>query len=360
MVMRATTPGEEHNPVTPTRAAEAVRQLAFYGAVAHTLFIPLFLYLGFPLLALVNIFSVAAWLQGARLNRKGHTDEAIRWISAEILLHAVIATSVLGWGSGFQAYLVLCLVLTAFHSGVGRRLLWMVVAGYLSAYLGLYVGSEYLTEPGERVDRFVSLVLYSANYSVAFLGIGFGSLLYRQSSERTESGLALLARRDPLTKLPNRRCMEEILKAEVRRTNLGGKPFAVALADIDHFKEFNDHYGHDCGDDILRGVSQLLETSLRSGDSAARWGGEEFLILMRAPDLASARIGVERIRSEVAEREWLYQNQPLRLTLTFGLALYEPESCLESCLKCADARMYIGKRTGRDKVVSSDGSDECT
>ncbi len=144
--------------------------------------------------------------------------------------------------------------------------------------------------------------------------------------------------------------MSELLQGERARSLLDGKRFVVGLADIDHFKTINDLHGHDCGDYVLKEVSMLLVETLRSGDAVARWGGEEFLILMRVPDLESSLIGIRRVQNRLVETSIRFQGREVPVTLTFVLALVEPGGCLESAVKRADEQLYLGKRAGRNRV----------
>lgn len=342
---------EPDDSVPGQRAALAIRHVAFYGALTHALFIPLFLLLNVRSLAFLNIFSVAVWLYAARLNKRDRTDEAIVWINGEILMHALAATMILGWECGFQAYVILSLVTVSFQRRVGRRILPLVVSLLLTAYLGLYLSTEFVFK-AERINTTIAFALFAVNHAVAFLGIGFGTLLFRRASERLEQDMTLLANRDTLTSLPNRRCMTALLHGERKSSILDGKRFVVGLADVDHFKKINDEYGHDCGDFVLKEVGHLLEEALRSGDAVARWGGEEFLILMRSPDIESSLIGVKRAQDRLGSHSFDFQGREVKVSLTFGLVLVEPGGCLETALKTADDRLYQGKRAGRNRVVS--------
>jgi diguanylate cyclase (GGDEF)-like protein len=156
---------------------------------------------------------------------------------------------------------------------------------------------------------------------------------------------------DPLTGLLNRRRMDERLKEEQARFTRTGKAFGVILADVDHFKSINDSYGHATGDQVLRAVATLLGQALRGQDEAARWGGEEFLLLLPDTTLAGARDVAARLREAAEARLTELTGLGRPITMTFGVAAFAGTSSLDACLQAADAAMYAGKAAGRNRVV---------
>ncbi len=123
--------------------------------------------------------------------------------------------------------------------------------------------------------------------------------LYRRRLERANSDLAEQARTDPLTKLGNRRRLEEDLHTLHSGSERHGRPYSIAMFDLDHFKSFNDTYGHPCGDGALRQVAAVLAADTRAGDTAYRFGGEEFILLLADEALPGALIAVERFRATI-------------------------------------------------------------
>ena len=160
-----------------------------------------------------------------------------------------------------------------------------------------------------------------------------------------------LARTDELTGLPNRRAMLEHLDYEHARVVRDDPPFACILCDIDHFKRLNDMYGHECGDAVLLKMGQLIQHTLRSSDRVARWGGEEFCIVLPKTNLAEAEILVNRLRTQVATSEWMWNTIPLTVTITCGVARHDASHSLVETLRVADQALYRGKAQGRNCVV---------
>jgi len=162
--------------------------------------------------------------------------------------------------------------------------------------------------------------------------------------------------RDPLTGLFNRRHMEVSLEREVRRATRKSTAVGVLVADLDHFKTFNDTFGHDAGDALLRETGHVLGSTVRAEDIVCRFGGEEFVLIL--PDVTPA-IAVQRaesIRQAVRSLNITHGGQTLgRVTLSIGVALF-PEHGRESTsvIKAADKALFLAKSTGRDRVVLSD------
>ncbi|WP_245986100.1 diguanylate cyclase domain-containing protein [Azospirillum thermophilum] len=154
---------------------------------------------------------------------------------------------------------------------------------------------------------------------------------------------------DPLTGLPNRRHMIERLEAELARARRYGSGFALIMLDIDHFKAINDAWGHAVGDLALVETAALLRANLRASDLCARWGGEEFLILLSAADLDQARAVAEKLRVATAAHPTVHNGRDIRLTLSLGITVYHPGRSADDCIQAADDALYEAKRAGRDR-----------
>jgi diguanylate cyclase (GGDEF)-like protein len=160
------------------------------------------------------------------------------------------------------------------------------------------------------------------------------------------------ATRDALTKIPNRRVFEEQLDRSTAYAKRHKQPLSVVMFDIDHFKRINDEHGHLTGDDVLRQVAALLASAIRAEDTLARLGGEEFGLIVDGNDLAQAVSTAERLRAAVAERPILTRSGGVPVTLSVGVAEFDPsvhKAPLE-LVAAADARLYEAKRTGRNRV----------
>ena len=168
---------------------------------------------------------------------------------------------------------------------------------------------------------------------------------------RMQHSLRDLVQRDSLTGLYNRHYGEIWMKQVKEEARDTGEPFSIAIADIDFFKKFNDCYGHDCGDMVLRKVSELLQTQVGRQGYVSRWGGEEFLIIFKRFTLEESVNFAEEIREKLHRTELRYHNDGFHVTLTIGVAAGDSEKSIESMVKCADCALYEGKMNGRDQVV---------
>ncbi|MAM87742.1 GGDEF domain-containing protein [Allohahella sp. A8] len=159
------------------------------------------------------------------------------------------------------------------------------------------------------------------------------------------------ARTDELTKLPNRRDMRDQLETEFSRYQRNGHHFSVILLDIDHFKQINDNYGHDAGDVVLTKFADALRDICRKMDTAARWGGEEFLILLPDTKLLEALAMAERLRIKISRMEVAYGQQTIRLTTSCGVCSIHSAKDLGALLRQADVSLYQAKLRGRNIVI---------
>jgi diguanylate cyclase (GGDEF)-like protein/PAS domain S-box-containing protein len=203
------------------------------------------------------------------------------------------------------------------------------------SFMGRSLGVLHTTAPdrepldGERVDRLRALAGQA--------GARIGTV---RAFQRTQ----LQAATDSLTGLVNRRTAEELLRDLLREE----RPFAVALGDLDRFKALNDTHGHEAGDRALRLFAQVARLALRENDTVARWGGEEFLVVMPELDRFEAAEVAERVRTALARA---HPGETARFTVSFGVADSSQAETLEEALRVADDGLYSAKQAGRDRVT---------
>jgi diguanylate cyclase (GGDEF)-like protein len=172
-----------------------------------------------------------------------------------------------------------------------------------------------------------------------------------QELERTNEKLSEVARLDALTGLLNRRGFAETVEIEIARAGRSHRSFVMLMADIDHFKAFNDQHGHACGDFVLKEAATLLKQQLRDVDTMARWGGEEFIFLLPETTLEGGAVVAAKLRTVLDQARFRYDNIDLSLTITLGVAQFHEGMDLDDCLARADAALYEGKQAGRNRVV---------
>jgi diguanylate cyclase (GGDEF)-like protein len=160
------------------------------------------------------------------------------------------------------------------------------------------------------------------------------------------------ASHDSLTELQNRRAIFDVLRREISRIKRTSKPITIILADIDHFKNINDTYGHNMGDAVLVETARRLKDCIRPYDSAGRIGGEEFLVVLPECNSEDGTVVAERIRASIARDLFIIPGQTFSITISMGLATASPNQTIEpdSLIAAADQALYSAKRDGRNKV----------
>ncbi len=174
--------------------------------------------------------------------------------------------------------------------------------------------------------------------------------LYRELEKSQQE-----AHTDSLTGLINRRGLEKRFELERIRAKQNNLPFSIIMVDIDHFKKINDTYGHLVGDSLLKGISQILKKQLRRNDIAARYGGDEFLILLPESDLAGAGAVAGKIQKGLSTKEWKLKESGESMgavTVSMGGAIYAMNESGEAMIKRADDALYMAKTSGRNQIVT--------
>ncbi len=199
------------------------------------------------------------------------------------------------------------------------------------------------------------LAMLSQNYSQVRRDVA----VEQKQLSRAVAQVQELVIRDALTGLFNRKHMQDVLAREHERFHRTGQSYVVALLDVDHFKKINDVHGHHVGDDVLRGLAQHALASLRQTDVVARWGGEEFLVVM--PDIDHAHAGMAalaRLRQALAEQRWHDEATPSRQTLqvsfSAGLARVRAGETIDQLIDRADRALYDAKDSGRNRDLLAD------
>jgi two-component system chemotaxis response regulator CheY len=200
---------------------------------------------------------------------------------------------------------------------------------------------DYLTKPFHRGEL------------LARVGVGARITGLQRQIEGKNKQLEELALTDALTGLPNRRAIEDWAATQLSSAVRHGFPFWVALADLDHFKQVNDTFGHDAGDAVLKKFATILKNSLRRSDLCGRLGGEEFLLVLTHTDKENALKVIERIRLELSSTPVTFGGCTVGVTASFGLAGFEGSqspSTFSKLRELADAALYSAKRQGRNRT----------
>lgn len=163
------------------------------------------------------------------------------------------------------------------------------------------------------------------------------------------------ARTDALTLLANRRAFDDELTRRVAELRRLGNPFSLVMADVDHFKKFNDLHGHPAGDEVLRKIAKVLRQKAREMDMVARIGGEEFAVIMPGTELEAARHAALRLRESIEQARFRYHGKDLRVTASFGLAEASVDESEAALIARTDQALYASKQNGRNCVHAHDG-----
>jgi diguanylate cyclase (GGDEF)-like protein len=270
----------------------------------------------------------------------------------EVFQHGGVDVLITDWIMPLMSGLELCQKVRA-HPTENYTYIILLTALDDKAHLleGMEAGADdYLGKPFD-VDELRARLLAAARVT---------ALHHRLAQQNAElealnQALAERSRTDPLTGLGNRVRLQEdldVIRGQIERY---GMRYAVAICDVDYFKAYNDHYGHLAGDEALRAVAQTIATSCRSGDRAYRYGGEEFVILLPAPDTTAAAAALNRVRRNVQALAIPHAgNPPLGvLTISGGVAMATRGAAVSSdeMLAEADTALYQAKDAGRNAVV---------
>ena len=238
------------------------------------------------------------------------------------------------------------------YLGIGEIMLWFLIFTLLAILFAAVISRQFSEGLILDINR---IKQYLHSISDGDFAVSVDDKITGRQDEIGEIGiyadkmrmaLKTLVELDALTSLYNRRSCNNRLQTLVKKQ----KQFTIVMCDIDWFKKINDQYGHDCGDYILTGISDMIRDSVAECGFASRWGGEEFLLIYEV-DFAKAKEKVEALAKQIRENEFSYNEQQLKVTMTFGVKEAESGVAYEETIKAADERLYVGKRDGRNQIV---------
>lgn len=325
---------------------------ALLAGTVHIAFGVLFYQTGVQSMAWVNVGSVLVYIVAGLLLQHERTAAAFILMALEVIGHAVLAVYMVGWDSGFHYYLLITIpILLA--SAVNR---WPTKIAMALSVAGLYVAMDWFWRrdvPQHTIDGDTLASLHLFNLVSTLTILGGLTVVYVRVIIEAERRLHLMATTDHLTGLMNRRSLVEALDREQARRQRKPHPMTLILVDIDHFKALNDTHGHAVGDWALQAVAGVLKAGVRDMDFVARWGGEEFLVVLPFSGGPESLLVAERLRQSI-----LAIQHPGALTLnmsaTFGVAEALPDEDIQHTIQRADEALYRGKHQGRNQVVASD------
>lgn len=254
----------------------------------------------------------------------------------------------LGWlSSRPEQGLIRVLSADTFGGELARRTLLpaLLIPAMLSYAAQLVRAADLLSEGAT-----ITLLAVSSGAAIATMIWWASALLDRVERQRRRADkLRDSAHTDALTGLGNRRAFDEVLARLQQRQREGGAGFSLLLLDLDHFKTYNDSFGHLAGDEALRQTGRLLPVALRPGDVATRYGGEEFAVLLPGTPLAHALGVAERIVGDIRDSDWPHR----AVTASIGVAEAIPGEAPAALVARADAALYAAKQAGRDRALAA-------
>lgn len=193
--------------------------------------------------------------------------------------------------------------------------------------------------------------LYDDNEKIIAAVEVFTDMKYKENQYKENMRLKKIIQRDDLTKLYNRRYLDFHLNQTLEEAREFNQAFGILFIDIDHFKDVNDTYGHNAGDGVLKVIAHTLQSNLRPDDLVGRWGGEEFIAIIKSDDIKTMEMIAERLRQLVSHSLYKYKGQEIQVTVSIGGALLKMNEPIKSLIERADRNMYEAKSTGRNRVV---------
>lgn len=312
-----------------------------------------------------SVFSVGGMLAIVLLIRSGGTlhwrDPSLTQLQIRFALACTAAAYVVAGQARGILPVALSIILVFGIFGLTPRQMVQNMAYALVLFAAAFGMVAWLNEPGREPALEAA---YAAMVIVVLVATTFMTMrmqkiraqLKRQKHELTQALIQIqqLATHDELTGLSNRRHMMALLDAEHLHSQRHARPWMVALLDVDFFKLVNDTHGHATGDQVLQAFVATVREAVRSNDLLARWGGEEFLLLLYDTQPSAARPMLERVRQAVQNHRVDVQGQKVSVTVSIGVAAYTPGKSVAQLLEQADQALYRAKSGGRNCVVEAE------
>lgn len=304
----------------------------------------------------VSLIGALIWLLAWRIKRPGTSPKVqavlVYGVAAYVLAVGLVISLIDQLVMSSVTPFLLCVTIVGtFYYLYPHYALALFSLAYLIFHRALIVmgGSSPQIIHSNQVN---ALIVTALGFALSLLSwIHFRTITLQQRTIRGQQvKLSELAYQDPLTGLPNRRFMDERIKAEVALVKSGCTESSLLMCDIDHFKSVNDTYGHLAGDDLLRELAALLQSSVRENSTLVRLGGEEFVILAPGTSLDEGKRFAERLRKLVENHRFLICGHEVRITMSIGVAALTGSEDIRDYYNRADRALYAAKEQGRNQV----------
>ena len=289
---------------------------------------------------------------------ENHTTLALVLINVVLIIFTSVLAFFVGYGLDYQFLIFLNILLIYYNQTDYMALKKLYTIGLCVYVMILAIYSDSFGSAGVEVGfptvltRCVNLIaIVSSLSSIAYCYCTkFNQAENKLKAKNKE--LEAMANYDTLTGLSNRRHMNEHLSKLVYEHNRSGKNFTLAIGDIDFFKKVNDTYGHDTGDYVLSTVSKIFTEYMKDKGRVSRWGGEEFLFAFENMNLQQAYTKLDDLRKIIESTPMEFKEYHFRVTMTYGLEEFNERLGVEVTIKHADDKLYIGKTSGRNRVIA--------
>lgn len=333
--------------------------LSTVGLIIHIVYEVFFVIYSKEIIMKYNILSILIYLLIIIFRKKISFNAFVLIVNFEVAVFATVAIFTIGFGYGFEL-LFLILISTNIFSIYGTNIIknmFIILAAYL--FFKLSYSQKFLWNFDESLK-----VFYTLNFVAYFVMVNLVNYMvikFLDANAKLNS-INLVEEKnkyremvtyDNLTGLPNRMYMKKELCEACDDYNSGIlDSLTVVFADIDNFKNINDTYGHLNGDIVLSTLGKVLQNSLRKEDVVCRWGGEEFIILMKNVDRGFASRIMDKVRDKVSKEKFVFEDQEIYVTMTFGVcSAYDTSILSDDIVKRADELLYEGKSMGKNVVI---------
>ena len=355
-VMNSMNSSSSDNPLTSSLLV-MVRWVSLIVLVYNTFMGLALIIAGMKIYGLILLASALVLVLVMRLTFGSNAEMPIGIMALDILISTAIVTRGFGWRCSFQNMIYIVAMIIWYDQNIK---LWrkFFYSGFLTACV---CGISAFTPFGATVldtGTFEYSVLVYSNiilFSICFSFVAYffceKYAIAAHKLQEYNQELRKMADLDPLTKLMNRRSVTEDLNALIKNYRNNGNPVSISIGDIDLFKKINDTYGHDCGDYVLKEISEMFVKFMEGKGIVGRWGGEEFLFIFSQMNGDDAFNELENLREQIECRDLCFNAHHIKITMTFGLEEFCIQDGIEDTIKGADEKLYLGKESGRNKVV---------
>lgn len=305
-------------------------------------------------LCMINLLFIVIYVWLFWLTFCDMTKGALLWFDLSTIGLVCFNVMYIGWNSGIQHFLFVLILFNLIFIYMSYKVQFAVTIVLCMIRLCLYYLCKFYPT---RVNMSASVeqCIQIMTTIYVFLLLYICSVMLCRDSQNMErklieynNELEELANTDNLTKLWNRHYLMHYIGEQIKNPC---EFVSIAIGDIDFFKKINDNYGHECGDEVLRKLAKVFTESMKGKGVVARWGGEEFIFIYENANGDEAKQKLAELQDAVKKTEVIFEEQKVKVTMTFGLTEFDYSKSLDENIGIADQRLYQGKKAGRDRII---------